>query len=269
VDPLPTSDPEALIAATPGGAVCYTDEGPRDAPALLCLHGVPGSVRDFRYLAPQLTEAVRVIRIDLPGFGCSAVQPEPLDSLPARGRVALAVADTLGIGRFALAGHSMGGAAALTASASAPDRVGRLVLLASMGATRHRGFDPGPREFGALAVLLQLPLVGRLLVPLARSAYRTRRFPGADAMSASDFALQFRALAAADFGLVGTLAAGPLPPALVAFARDDALIEPAVSEDLVARLSRPRVVRFESGGHNIQKTRASELGLEIGAFLAA
>jgi pimeloyl-ACP methyl ester carboxylesterase len=269
VDPLPTSDPATLVAATPGGAVCYTDEGPPDAPALLCLHGVPGSVRDFRYLAPQLFDGVRVIRIDLPGFGCSAVQPEPLDSLSARGRVALAIADTLGIGRFALAGHSMGGGAALAAAAFAPDRVGQLILLASMGATRHRGFHPGPRVFGALALLIRLPLLGRLLMPLARSAYRSRRLPGADAMSASDFALQFRALAAADFRLVGTLAAGRLPPALVAFARDDALIEPAVSEDLVTRLSRPRVVRFESGGHNIQKTRAPELGLEIASFLAA
>jgi len=269
LDPLPTSDPEPLVAATPGGAVCYTDEGPRDAPALLCLHGVPGSVRDFRYLAPQLAGAVRVIRIDLPGFGCSAAQAGPLDSLSARGGVALAVADVLGIGRLALAGHSMGGAAALAAAASAPERVGQLVLLASMGATRHRGFRPGPRVFGALAALIRLPLVGRLLLPIARSAYRSRRFPGVDAMSASDFALQFRALAAADFRLVGALAGGPLPPTLVAFARDDALIEPAISEDLVARLSQPRVVRFESGGHNIQKTRATELGLEIASFLAA
>lgn len=267
--PLPTSDPEPAVASSPGGAVCYTDEGPRDAPALICLHGVPGSVRDFRYLAPQLAGAVRVIRIDLPGFGCSAVQWEAVDTLQGRGRIALAVADALGIERFALAGHSMGGGAALAGAAADPTRVVRLVLLASMGASRHRGFGPGPRVFGALAAAIRWPLASLLLLPIARGAYRRRRFPGSETLSAADFALQFRALAAADFGLVASLAGSPLPPTLVAFARDDALIEPAVSEDLVARLAGPRVVRFDSGGHNIQKTRAAELGPEIAAFLTA
>jgi len=54
-EPLPTSDPEPRLLPLPHGPVAYVDEGPRGAPALVVVHGIPGSVRDFRYLASSAT----------------------------------------------------------------------------------------------------------------------------------------------------------------------------------------------------------------------
>jgi pimeloyl-ACP methyl ester carboxylesterase len=61
---------------------------------------------------------------------------------------------------------------------------------------------------------------------------------------------------------------GPLPPALVAYARDDHMIETEVAEDLAAAIPGARVLAFDDGGHNIQKTRAVELGAAIRALTA-
>src|SRR5262249_17299055 len=115
--PLPLSDPEPRRIELPHGVLAYTDEGPPDAPALIAVHGIPGSGRDFRYLAPQLTPALRVLRVDLPGFGGSAPVADAVASLRGRARVVLALADALGLERFAVAGHSMGGGAALVLAA--------------------------------------------------------------------------------------------------------------------------------------------------------
>src|SRR5262249_23338585 len=115
--PLPVSDPEPRRLDLPHGVLAYTDEGPRGAPALIAVHGIPGSGRDFRYLAPQLTPDVRVLRVDLPGFGGSAPVEDAVATLRGRARVVLALADALGLERFAVAGHSMGGGAALVLAA--------------------------------------------------------------------------------------------------------------------------------------------------------
>jgi pimeloyl-ACP methyl ester carboxylesterase len=55
----------------------------------------------------------------------------------------------------------------------------------------------------------------------------------------------------------------PLPPTVLAYSRDDHLIETAVSEELARAIPSARVLAFDEGGHNIQKTRAAELGEAI------
>ena len=54
-----------------GVRLVYEDHGPSDAPVLVCVHGSPGSLGDFRAMIPELSGEVRVITLDLPGFGKS------------------------------------------------------------------------------------------------------------------------------------------------------------------------------------------------------
>jgi pimeloyl-ACP methyl ester carboxylesterase len=260
---LPTSDPEPQRAGLPGGVLTYADEGPRDAPALLAVHGIPGSLRDFRYLAPQLTHRLRVIRLDLPGFGGSAPVPDAVATLAGRARVVVALADHLGLDRFAVLGHSMGGGTALVLASTQPARILRLVLVASVALSLHRGLGMRPGVFGAVARAIRLPLLGPLLQERVREGYRRRRFPGVDQMSPASLALQLRMLAALDFGLLRRAAAAPLPPTLMAYSRDDHMLEPRISEELARALPQAQVLVFDSGGHNLQKTRAVELGEAI------
>lgn len=264
---LPTSDPEPSRFESGGRTLTYVDEGPADAPSLVAVHGIPGSVRDFRYLAPQLVPRVRIVRVDLPGFGGSAPHAPAVTSLDGRAAALVELADHLGLERFAVLGHSMGGATALVTASRHPERVTALVLLASVGLRPHRGLGMSPRRFRLLGHGFKIPLLRDLFVRAARDRYRRRRFPGADEIDAPTFAVHFDAIGAADFALLRRLVAEPLPPVLLAFARDDQMVDAKVQQELNAALPRARVLAFDTGGHNIQKTRAVELGRAIAELL--
>ena len=251
------------ILELPEGRLAYTDEGPADGPALLAIHGIPGSVRDFRHLVPHLTDRIRLVRVDLPGFGGSAPMPSAIRNLSARADALLSLADHLGLPAFGVLGHSMGGGTALVLGAEHPGRVGLLVLVASVALSRHRGLGMSPTSFGLFARALELPLLGASLARYARNQYRRRGFSGVEEMTAADIARHFRAIAALDFARQRRIVAGPLPPTLIAYARDDRMVETWISEELVSALPASRVLAFDEGGHNLQKTRAVELARAI------
>lgn len=62
-------------ATVQGHRVFYREAGPRDAPAIVLLHGFPTSSRMFRRLIPQLADGYRVIAPDHLGFGHSDAPP--------------------------------------------------------------------------------------------------------------------------------------------------------------------------------------------------
>ena len=100
------------------GPAAMLDVG--EGPAVLCVHGLPGSYRDFRWLAEPLVGHARLIAVDLPGFGQTPVQTCPDPSPEGRAAFVLEVMDALGLDRPLLVGHSMGGVVALAAVAQRP-----------------------------------------------------------------------------------------------------------------------------------------------------
>ncbi|MBY0394709.1 MAG: alpha/beta fold hydrolase, partial [Novosphingobium sp.] len=72
----------ALEAAYPGEyrivlgqRLRYRDTGPRDAPALILLHGFGSSLDTWEPWATALSAQYRVVRLDLPGFGLTGPDP--------------------------------------------------------------------------------------------------------------------------------------------------------------------------------------------------
>jgi pimeloyl-ACP methyl ester carboxylesterase len=119
----------------------YSDGG-GGAPLLL-VHGTGRSRLDWEPLLPALGRR-RCIRPDLRGHGGSDVPREPF-TLPDLAADLLALADALWLGRFDLAGHSLGGLVSLACAAQAPERIGRIVLIESWGSLRRQEeFDPHP-----------------------------------------------------------------------------------------------------------------------------
>ncbi len=258
-----SSDPPLRVAAYRGARLSYTDEGPPDAPAVVALHGIPGSVRDFRYLGGALAPRLRLVRVDLPGFGGSDPVPDGVRTLAGRARAVLALADQLGLRRFAVLGHSMGGASAMLTAARAPERVSRLVLVNSVGLSLHRGLGLQPWVFRLMARGLAVPGLRAALLRRVRHQYRQRRLPGADDLGAAALALQLRAIAALDFALLRRAVDGLRTRAVVAFSRDDHLVEAHISEELARALPGARVLDFEEGGHNLQKVEAAALAAAL------
>ncbi len=69
---LPDYDFQAKYEEVDGMRMHYVDEGPRDAPVVLLLHGEPSWSYLYRYMIPPLRDAgLRVIAPDLIGFGKS------------------------------------------------------------------------------------------------------------------------------------------------------------------------------------------------------
>ncbi len=100
----------------------YEQWGDLDGLPMFSIHGTPGG-RLSRYPDPSLWQrlGLRVITVDRPGYGLSA--PLPGRAVSHIAADVAAVADHLGLGRFAVHGGSGGGPHALAIAALLGDRV--------------------------------------------------------------------------------------------------------------------------------------------------
>src|SRR3954452_1897757 len=112
---------------TPIGEIALLQAG-QGHPVLL-LHGLGATKASFLPTVAALADSFRVIAIDLPGFGDSAMPLGAPYAPPFFARSVVEVLDALDIDRAHLVGNSMGGRVALEAGFTAPDRVDRLALL--------------------------------------------------------------------------------------------------------------------------------------------
>jgi pimeloyl-ACP methyl ester carboxylesterase len=115
--------------ALAGVGIHYVDRG--QGPPLVLIHGLGGSICNFRYNIPVLSQHLRVVAPDLKGFGYSERPGAGDYSLTAQARLVGELMDRLGIPRAAVLGHSMGGAIALRLATIWPEKVDRLILVGS------------------------------------------------------------------------------------------------------------------------------------------
>jgi pimeloyl-ACP methyl ester carboxylesterase len=100
-----------------------------DGPPLLLINGLGAHTAMWRSLERAL-EGFRILEFDLPGAGQSGVPWKPI-SVPRLARLAAGVLDLFGVDRADVLGYSMGGIVAQQLAADAPERVRRLVLVAT------------------------------------------------------------------------------------------------------------------------------------------
>jgi pimeloyl-ACP methyl ester carboxylesterase len=128
------------VAATDGRSLTIAECGDPDGFPVFMLHGTPGS----RFVGQAYTSAyasvgARVITFDRPGYGGS-------DRFRGRRVVdsvadVSAIADSLGIERFAVSGGSWGGPHSLAVAARLPERVTRAACVAGVAPFDMPGFD--------------------------------------------------------------------------------------------------------------------------------
>jgi pimeloyl-ACP methyl ester carboxylesterase len=168
----PSDPPKQRGTLGPSRPFAFTDEG--RGPAVVLVHGLPGSGRDFRWLAPALAETSRVVRLDMPGFGDTPAETEPGLDVPARARFVLDVTRALGLEGATVVGHSMGGVVATRAVASEPQVFAGLGLIASPGLRVHRALRRGP--FRTIGKLLGSSLARRALRKPIRDMFAAAGF---------------------------------------------------------------------------------------------
>lgn len=116
-------------------AIAYLDDGPKDGPIILLLHGWPDDATTWNAVTPPLNAAgFRTIAPALRGCGetrfTSAVAPRTGNS-GILAMDAIALMDGLSIERFSVVGHDWGSNIAEALAIGWPGRVDRLALLSS------------------------------------------------------------------------------------------------------------------------------------------
>src|SRR5262249_25459864 len=115
--------PSQFVTLAGGTRVHFRDRGPRTAPVLLLLHGSNATLFTWESWARRLSDAFRVITIDMPGHGLTGAVPSGDYSQRAMTEFVARVADRLELARFAIGGNSMGGAVAARFAEEYPQRV--------------------------------------------------------------------------------------------------------------------------------------------------
>jgi pimeloyl-ACP methyl ester carboxylesterase len=100
-----------------------------DGPPLLLINGIGAHTAMWNTLERTL-DGFRILEFDLPGAGQSDVPWKPI-SVPRLARLSTQVLDKFGIERADVLGYSMGGIVAQQLAADSPERIRRLVLVAT------------------------------------------------------------------------------------------------------------------------------------------
>ena len=151
-----TSSPQSI--EVDGLKVHYKETGPQDAPALLLLHGFGSSLQAWDVWSLKLEQKYRVIRLDLPGFGLTGASPANDYSEEKDLAILAHFADKLGLEKFSVVGHSMGGKMAWSLAASQPERVQALVLMAPDGFPETNDIGTKPYAVPAIMGLIKYVL---------------------------------------------------------------------------------------------------------------
>ena len=145
IAPVPTTVPSITVGAltvrtevlqlADGRRLAWSEFGTPTGPVLIYCHGTPSSRLEGLVLHHAALGGVRVLVPDRPGFGRS--DPQPGRSLTDWARDVAALADQLGIQRFAVSGISGGGPHALACAAHLGDRVSVVIPVNASPEVRH------------------------------------------------------------------------------------------------------------------------------------
>jgi pimeloyl-ACP methyl ester carboxylesterase len=138
--------------------------GDESAPPLVLLHGLAERCQVFDWLAPLLAPQLRLVAIDLPGFGASPPLPGGGFELGEVCRRVEAAISELGLARPAMLGHSLGGGVAVRYAAERPGTLRALALIApagliATGAVRPSWRRPRLHTVGRRFIRVATPLI--------------------------------------------------------------------------------------------------------------
>jgi pimeloyl-ACP methyl ester carboxylesterase len=113
-----------------GLSLFYREAGPKAAPTILLLHGLPSSSRMFEPLLARLSDAYRLVAPDYPGFGHSD-WPDPKTFAYTFDHLAETVnhfTEALGLSRYTLYMQDYGGPVGFRMALAHPDRIESLIV---------------------------------------------------------------------------------------------------------------------------------------------
>ena len=131
-----------------GLSIFYREAGPKDAPTLLMLHGLPSSSRMFEPLFARLSDRHHLVAPDYPGFGHSD-WPDPKTFAYTFDRYAEIMShftEALGLSRYTLYMQDYGGPVGFRMALADPDRIEALIVQDAVAHNEGLGANWEPRR---------------------------------------------------------------------------------------------------------------------------
>jgi pimeloyl-ACP methyl ester carboxylesterase len=287
------------IALSTGVALNVALAGPEDAPAVILLHGFPESHRTWRGVAPLLGDRFRLVMPDQRGFGASD-QPQEVEAYRAQTLVddVFALAEAMGIERFALVGHDWGGAIAWPCALRGDPRLERLAIINAPHPVIFQKSvleDEAQRAASQYINAFRTPGFERAIEAMGYETFFEKSF--AKHADLSLIPAEERAHYIADWSRPGAMTAmlnwyrasqlvipspgetAPLPdwvtssfpmvevPTLVIWGMRDKALLPIQLEGLDALVPDLQVHRIEDAGHFVPWERSEAVAAALGPFL--
>ena len=239
---------------------------------VVLLHGFPLSSEMWTPIRTAVEQAARLITPDLRGFGGSD-KPQGDYGMETHAEDVLRLADRLGLDRFVVGGHSMGGYVALRLAAGHAERLAGLILVD----TRASADTPDGKVQRAIAI----ERIRRGEAAAFLDEFVPNLLGQSSHKRAPKLATELRGVAAEvpDHVLAGCLAgmrdrpdstavlARLDVPALVLVGQEDTIAPPEVAHTMAAALPRARLALIPLAGHTPSVERPIPTAEAILAFL--
>ena len=265
-------EPEAKRLETAAGRVSYREAGAGEGkPVILALHGLGGNSRTWKSQYASLSDAFHIIGWDAPGYGETMVVGPDQTAFAV---LALALLDKLGVDKFSVIGHSMGGVVAQAVAAEAGDRVRHMVLSCTHSGSAAPASQPLSGSYATRIAILESE--GSTKYAAARSGMMV-----ADG-TPDEIRVQVQEIAA---GITAPglrtcatmlhhadtrpIAAGIACPVLLFSGAGDKVVSERQSEALAALYPSGRHVRLAGAGHAPYLEVAETYNAQLRDFLAA
>jgi len=244
-------------------------------PAVVLLHGQPGSAADWSPVASLLEASFTVIVPDRPGYGRTGGRAGGFHD---NASAVLELLDLLQIERATIVGHSWSGGVAIKLAQMTPERVAGAVLISSVGPGEPLGrLDRllATPPIGDAVAAVSLNVAGRALSirPLRRVLDKWLRSTTDEGLLAvaegwrrgeawRSFVVEQRAL----FDELGGLAPGLADialPVTVVIGGADRVVPASTGYRLAMAIPGARLIRLEGAGHLLSHQRPKEVAAAI------
>ena len=272
--------PSQFLTLADGARVHYRDQGPKNAPALVLIHGSNASLFTWEPWVARLGDTFRVVTIDMPSHGLTGAVPSNDYSQKGMAIFVDNVADKIGLKKFAIGGNSMGGGVAARFAEMYPDRVTALILVDAGGMPGKPG-DHVPLGFQ----IARTPVINKLMLHITprglfaeglRNSFNhanlvtpamidqyweLNRMTGTREATSLRFQLPFGDPYIKDHANQIRV------PTLILWGAKDHLIPVSSAYEYQKAISGSKLIVYPDGGHVLQEDEADKSAADAKAFL--
>ncbi len=233
---------------------------------LVVIHGGGGDARTWWKNITELSEKYTIYAPDLPGYGGS--QPLAGDYyIPELSRFLGSFASNLGLERFYLVGHSMGGGVALDYALKSPHKIKKLVLVSSLCLGREIAF---------WVRLLSIPALLRSLGALTIAVLKSIKWL-AEQLNPAEFIMPLSPASMTVGGNITTFKQQSMVledrlsevtvPTLLVWGSKDPIVPVKHAYQAAKVIPDCQVKVFENRGHNVHRDEVKQFSSTLTGFL--